>query len=91
MGIANKKKTQSLINAAAEQAEAIRAARDELVRLRGLFQSQSVDPAGTALAGRTAAFNAWITAVSAVADDPLVASLIAAKVPTHRGLALEVA
>lgn len=90
MAVANKKKAQSLINLAAQEARNFQAAAARLEALRDAFVAQAVNPAGTALEGNTAAANAWIAAVRSVADDPLAGALIAAEVPSHRGLALEV-
>lgn len=86
--VADTKKCQTLINAAAEEAERIRAAATRLEGLRALYNAASVSPVGTPLEGNVTAVSAWIDSVRAVADGPVPDGMIAAYVPTHRGEAL---
>ena len=88
MALSDTKKAQTLINAAARAAKTIDATATMLEGLRALYTAASVDPTGTALEGNVAAVSMWVDAVRAVADDPVVAGLIAAEVPSHRGEAL---
>lgn len=86
--VADTKKVQSLINAAAISARDLQAIADNLEDLRMRFQTQAVDPVDTPLEGNVTAVNNWITSIRAVADDPVTAGMIAAEVPSHRGEAL---
>ena len=86
--VADTKKTQTLINKVAAHAVTIEQIAGDLEDLRGLFTAQNVDPTGTPLQGKISAVSAWINAVRAVADDPVVVGLLAAVVPSHRGEAL---
>jgi hypothetical protein len=88
MALSDTKKAQTLINAAAQAAKTLDATAASLEGLRTLYTAAAVDPTGTALQGNVAAVSAWIDSVRAVADDPVVAGLIAAEVPSHRGEAL---
>lgn len=86
--VADTKKAQTLINAAAEEAEKIQAAAARLAGLRSLYQTANVDPTGTPLDGNVAAVSSWISSVQSVAASPVADAMIAAKVPTHLGDAL---
>lgn len=86
--VADTKKAQTLINAAAEEAETIKLAAARLAGLRAIYNSANVDPTGTALEGNVAAVSNWISSVQSVAAAAVANALIAAKVPTHRGRAL---
>ena len=86
--VADTKKAQTLINKAAAVALVVGQAASDLEALRTLYQAQSVDPTGTALENNVAAVSAWVDSVRAVADSPVVAGLIVASVPSHRGRAL---
>ncbi len=78
-----------MINAAADQITIVRAAVAELGRIRALFAAANPSTAGTPLDGNTAALNSAFTALKAESDKPVWTALIAAKVPSHRGRALE--
>lgn len=85
---ADTKKAQSLINAAAQEAEKIQAASLRLGALLSRYQSENVSPIGTALNGNAARLTAWINQVQTVAEAQIVTEIIAANVPSHRGEAL---
>ena len=86
--VADAKKVQTLLNLAADAAEAIRLQRDILETVRALYVTANPNITGTPLEGNLAAISTWLDDVKAVADDPVVDGLIAARVPTHRGKAL---
>ena len=88
MALANTKQAQTLINAAAAEAERIQAASARLQAIRTLYTAANVDPTGTPLEGNVTAVSNWIDNVATVANSAVANSMIAAKVPSHRGEAL---
>lgn len=89
MPVADTKKAQTLINAAAEEAQRIKDAATRLEGLRTLYQTQGVNPAGTPLEGNVTAVSTWIDNVRTVADAAVADAMIAAIVLSHRGEALD--
>ena len=90
MPIADKKKCQTLINVAADAVVDLKAVADRLQAVQAAFVAASPSTAGTALDGNLSAIATWIASVRAAADSAVAAGLLAAKVPSHRGKALEV-
>lgn len=89
MPLADTKRVQTLVNLCAEAAEQIEAQAAQLEHYRALYVAAKINPTGTVLAGKVTAVSAWIDKVRALANDPVAAALIAAKVPSHRNQALE--
>lgn len=89
MPLANTKRVQTLVNLCAEAAIDLDVIADRLNHYRALYVAANIDPTGTVLEGKVMAVSAWIDKVLAVANDPVCAGLIAARVPTHRNQALE--
>jgi hypothetical protein len=87
--VADTKKCQTLINLCAEAAETLESIASQLSTYRDIYVALSIDPTGTALYGNEVLVSTWIDKVQAAADDPVTTGLIAAKVPTHRAMALE--
>ena len=88
--LSDTKKCQTLINVAAEAAQAIQVASAKLQACRAAYVAVNPNPAGTPLAGNVQAVSTWIDGVAAVANAAVADAMIAAYVPTHRGAALEV-
>lgn len=86
--IADSKKNQTLINALAEEAEKIQLASARLEVIKAKFQLQNPSTTGTALDGQMGQANAWMASLKAVADSPIAYSMISARVPSHKGEAL---
>jgi hypothetical protein len=89
MAIADIKKVQTMINVAADQMEIIRSAVDTVVAIRTAFQAHNPDVTGTPLEGKVATLNAALNDLQGEADEEIWTELIAARVPSHRGVALE--
>ena len=89
MPIADRKKVQTLINVAGQQALLIRKAVDALKTARTAFLLQNPDITGTPLAGNLAAIAASLSAVDTEIAKPIWSTLIAAIVPTHQNKALD--
>ena len=87
------KKVQTIVNVCADQATAVRAAIDTMKAMRTLFLAANPSTVGTPLAGgNTAILNSAITALDTLVnttDAAIWNALIAAKVPTHTGNALD--
>lgn len=92
MPVADTKKVQSMVNIAAEQGEIIRAAIQTLLDTKAIFVTIDPDVTGTPLEGQTGNLNNIINNIDTlvnVTDKAIWDELIAAKVPSHRGKALE--
>lgn len=89
MAISDKKKTQSVINAVGREVQVMRDGLGRIEIIKAQFVDQAVDPAGTPLAGNVALLNTALsnldTALTAAAFDGLIAAIV----PTHRGIALD--
>jgi len=90
VALADTKKCQTLINLCGYAAQQLEAMATQLETYRAVYQSQGIDPTGTALEGHMAQVSAWIDGIRACADDPVTMGLINAIVPSHRNKALEV-
>jgi hypothetical protein len=86
--VADSKKCQTLINTAAEKVQELKVIATRLKACRTAYQTQGVDPTGTALEGNVAEVSVWIDDVDAVADNAAANGLISAVVPSHRSTAL---
>ena len=84
MPLADTKKCQHFIDAAAEAAEQVQQAATRLSALRTAFQQAGPDVAGTPLDGNVAAASNWIDDVIAAAGAPVATALVAAKSKRHR-------
>lgn len=86
---ADTKKVQTLINRLADHADAVKAASDDLEALRILYQVANPDVTGTPLDGNLVAVNTWINDLTTLANSATATGMIAARVPSHRGKALD--
>ena len=89
MPISDKKKCQTLINGCADAAIEAQAAVAKLKATRTLYQAVSPDTTGTPLDGNVVAVSNWIDALDTLASGAVPTAMIAARVPSHRGKALE--
>jgi len=92
MPLADSKKVQSMVNIAAEQGEIIRAAIQKLKDTKAVFVAVNPDVTGTPLEGQVGNLNNVINDLDTlinVTDKAIWDGLIAAKVPSHEGKALE--
>jgi hypothetical protein len=87
--VADSKKVQSLINLIATEAEALKASSIRLEALKAKFVAQNPDVTDTPLQGNVGAVNTWLADLKAVADSPVADGMIAARVKSHRGTALD--
>ncbi len=87
--IADTKKVQSFINMAADVAESVQRVAGDLAALKAKWRVHRPSPVGTSLEGKLSAVNTWIAAIEALAVDPVAADLLAARVLSHRGEALD--
>lgn len=87
--VADTKKCQTMINAAADELENIRAALVRLQVVSGKFSAANPSLTGTALYGKKTALVEGLAALQAAADLEVWTDLIEAKVPSHRGEALD--
>ena len=84
MANSDNKKVGHLLTRGAEAAELLQKAKAKLVAVRAAYQTHSPDITGTPLEGNLAQANTWMSAVEALADDPVAAFLIANKPGRHR-------
>lgn len=89
MPISDKKKTQSLINHVGLEIEKMRAGLVIIDGYKTKYIDQSVDPTGTPLEGNEAVLLAALTDLNTELQSGVFDTLIAAIVPTHRGVALD--
>lgn len=90
MAVNKTKQVQTLVNRTAAEIEAMRAGMARIVRYRDAYQAAGIDATGTILEGRTSALVSALTTLNTALNDATFDQLIAAKVPSHRGTALEV-
>ena len=84
MALANTKLVDHLAWRIAEEVETkLIPARDKLLAVKAAFVAQDPDVTGTVLEGRVAMVNAWLAALEAVCDDPIVAYCLANKSKRH--------
>jgi hypothetical protein len=88
MALSDAKKVQTIINRAADEMTAIRAALVRFQATKALFMAANPDVTGTALEGNTATLNTALGLLQAEADKAIWTALIAARVPSHEGKAL---
>ena len=88
--VADTKKVQTMINICADQAQIVRAAIARMLAVRVAFATHNPDVTGTPLEGNVATVNQAITDLNAEANKSIWDAMIAAKVPSHRGKAMEV-
>lgn len=88
MAVSDSKKVQTIINRAADEMIAIRAALVRFQATKALFVAANPSVTGTPLEGNVTALNTALTALQAEADKAIWTGLIAARVPSHRGEAL---
>lgn len=88
MAVADTKKCQTLINAAAAEALIIRAAVARLKLVRTAYQTANPSTVGTVLDGNTAALNASLNAIDTEIAKAVWDTLIGGVVQSHRGEAL---
>lgn len=87
--VADSKKVQTMINVAADELTTIREALGRLQVIKTKFQTANPDVSGTPLEGNVTALNNALTDLQTEADRTIWTQLIAARVPSHRGKALE--
>jgi hypothetical protein len=87
--VADSKKVQTMINVAADEVTTIREALVRLQAIKIKFQTANPDVSGTPLEGNVTALNNALTDLQTEADRTIWTQLIAARVPSHRGKALE--
>ena len=88
MAVADTKKVQSLINRVADEISAMRAGMKRITELHDKYVAQSVNPTGTPLEGNVSVLTTALTKLGTALDSNVFTALIAAKVPSHRGVAL---
>ena len=87
--VADSKKIQSMVNVAADQLIIIRAALDTLQAVKTAYVAANPNTAGTVLAaGGAGDMNSALGDLQTAADAAIWDTLIGAKVPSHRGEAL---
>ena len=86
--VADTKKVQTLVNKFAEEAVVIQGASARIEALRTLYQAENPSVTGTPLDGNVTAVNTWINDLTILSNEAIVATMIAAVVPSHRGEAL---
>lgn len=90
MPIGQKKQCQTLINIYAGVVVGLQAEVTKAKAVRQKFIDRGVNPsAHPALAGHATQLSNWVDAVDAVATNVVAQGLLAARVPSHRNLALE--
>ena len=89
MALSDAKKVQTIINRAADEMTIIRAALVRFQATKTLFTAADPSTVGTPLDGNTAALNTALGLLQAEADKAIWTALIAARVPSHRGTALD--
>lgn len=87
--VADTKKVQSFVNQLADVADVVKDSSDTLEALRTAYQTANPDVTGTPLDGNLAAVNAWINDLTTLANSATATGMIAARVPSHRGKALD--
>ena len=90
MALFDKMKCQSLINVYAIQMEIVRNAVVTMNNTRDLFVIADPDTTGTPLEGNLVTLSSALDALKAEVEKSIWKQLIAAKVPSHRGKALEI-
>lgn len=88
--VADTKKVQTMINICANQAQIARTAASRMLAVRTAFTTHNPDVTGTPLEGNVAIVSQAITDLSAEANKGIWDAMIAARVPSHRGEAMEV-
>lgn len=88
--VADSKKVQTMINICADQAQIMRDAVSRMLAVRTAFTTHNPDITGTPLEGNVAVVNQAITDLNAEVSKAIWDAMIAAKVPSHRGKAMEV-
>lgn len=87
--VSDNKKCQSLINAAAVQAQKIRDAVNALKAIRTAFQAANPDVTGTVLQGNTTALSNSINVIDTEITKAVWDTLIGGYVASHTGKALD--
>lgn len=80
----DRRATYTLINAAGNAALAIQAQVNILKALRTAFNTLSIDPTGTELAGQVTNVSNWIDALDTEANGAVATGMVNAMKPTHR-------
>lgn len=83
------KKVQTMINVLADQMTIIRSAVDTMVAVKTAYIAINPDTTGTPLEGNVATVNSALKALKAQTDSAVWTAMINAKVPSHRGEAIE--
>lgn len=86
--VSDTKKVQTVVNRAADLAEAVRATVEDFKALRTLFQTANPDTTGTVLENNLTALNTSLNVIDTEISKPVWDTIITAKAPTHRGKAL---
>ena len=89
MPISDKKKAQSLINHVGWEIIKMREGLIRINEYKTKYQDQNVDPTGTPLDGHEATLVAALVSLNVELQGPVFDALVAAIVPTHRGMALD--
>ena len=90
MAVSDTKKCQTLINIMGQQALAVRAAVATMKACRTAYLAAGVDPTGTPLEGNVTLVSNAINSLDAEIEAAVWDGMIAAIVPSHRNMALEV-
>jgi len=88
MAVADTKKVQRLMNRVADEISAMRAGMKRITELRDKYVAQNVDAKSTPLEGNVTVLTTALTNLGKALDSNVFTQLIAAKVPSHRGVAL---